>query len=50
MQVFLGGTNYKSYQLSTSRITVNAIANTTTNIAPSFNLVTKNLQKTYAGF
>ncbi len=50
VQVFLGGTNYQSYSLTNTQITVNVIANTSTNISPSFNLFTKNLQKTYAGF
>lgn len=50
IDVFLGGTNYKAYSLTNSLININIVANTTTNVAPTFSIVTKNLQKTYAGF
>lgn len=50
LSAFLGGTNYQSYQLSNRNISINIISNATTNLVPSFGLVARNLQKTYAGF
>jgi hypothetical protein len=44
----LGGTNENSYSLSTSSITVNIIANTTTAITPTLSMSVVNTQKTYA--